>query len=305
MQDAQPSSVAAAQLQSMPARVRMHHLRTLLDWAASTLLKGSAALLSGQDQPGSTAGATHSLMAESKFLKLSMQPCIYCHCWHKGPWLLCACAENSHGSTAEGRQVGMQTVGRLWALLAALLQSPEAAATAAVKPALLAAAAQACQAAGAADLRSGQELAAVQSLGSALLRCLRQLSVRESAHFAPSLEHRLRPCAPQPTFDAAPQPHVTCAHLSDNTSLHAPSVAMAEAALGALAALRRPAAGQLPGELWAAWVDVACLALRMLCAVAAAHPTQRKVYVAIIPRLLALLLRLPAASPTGAQRAAT
>jgi hypothetical protein len=52
-------------------------------------------------------------------------------------------------------------------------------------------------------------------------------------------------------------------------------------------------------------VDVACLALRMLCAVAAAHPTQRKVYVAIIPRLLALLLRLPAASPTGAQRAAT
>ena len=94
--------------------------------------------------------------------------------------------------------------------------------------------------------------------------------------------------------------------VSDILCLLSPSVAMAEAALGAVAALRRPAAsGQLPAGLWAAWVDVACLTLGMLCAVAAAHPTQRKVYAAVVSRLLAPLLRLPAASLAGAQRAAT
>ena len=104
--------------------------------------------------------------------------------------LLQPCAGEGQGASAEAMLRGMQTVARLWELLTALLRSPEVPASAAVKPALLAAAAQACQAAGASDLQSGQVLAAVLSLGSALLGCLQQLRARDSAHFAPSLEHR-------------------------------------------------------------------------------------------------------------------
>ena len=55
-QDAQPGS-AAARLPALPARVRMHHLRTLLDWAVSTLLKRSAALLGRQHEAEDATGA--------------------------------------------------------------------------------------------------------------------------------------------------------------------------------------------------------------------------------------------------------
>ena len=84
----------------------------------------------------------------------------------------------------------MQTVGRLWTLLGALLQLPELPSSAAVNPALLAAAAQACQAVASADLQSGQALTELCALGSALLGCLQLLASRDRVDFAPSLEHR-------------------------------------------------------------------------------------------------------------------
>jgi hypothetical protein len=100
-----------------------------------------------------------------------------------------------------------EVLARLWALLAAVMRSPEAGRDAPMNPALICAAASASRAAAMrmAVLQPGQQPVAERRLAYALLDACRLLGAKDRLHFSPSLEHRHGPapvllCATQHPF---------------------------------------------------------------------------------------------------------
>ncbi|EIE27622.1 hypothetical protein COCSUDRAFT_39238 [Coccomyxa subellipsoidea C-169] len=178
--------------------------------------------------------------------------------WAVSTLLKSASVQQSSGKGGQGKAADSilspeatptQIAARLWALLAALLRMREVGPAAAANPALVSAAAHACRSAAGGALRTlGADISA--DLADALLDALRLLAAKDRLHFSPSLEH---------------------------------SVAFAEAAVEAQAAMRNhaaSAAGQDP------WAEVCAQSLAMLRSVALSHPNQRKVYVSVVERLL-------------------